>query len=169
MPDDRLDQLDYYTLLGVDERASAADIRRAFRRFARKYHPDRFAAATEDKRQRATDIYQRGSEGVQVLCDPEARKLYDIALAKGIRRLTAAQRDGAKRILEGAERKKRPREPKIRSTHARAYYDKAMKAIAAKNFRQAWKALKAAAQEEPDNPLINDRLAKVDALLRRSL
>ena len=44
-----------------------------------------------------------------------------------------------------------------------------MKAIASRNYRQAWKALKAAAQEEPDNPLINDRLAKVDALLRRSL
>lgn len=168
MPDDRLDQLDYYTLLGVEEHASAAEIRRAFRRFARKYHPDRYAAATENKRQRATDIYQRGSEGVQVLCDPDARKLYDIALAKGIRRLTAAQRDGAKRILEGSKRKN-AREPKIRSTHARAYYDKAMKAIASKNFRQAWKALRAAAQEEPDNPLINDRLAKVDALLRRNL
>lgn len=167
MPDDRLDQLDYYTLLGVDEKASTGEIRRAFRRFARKYHPDRYATAPEDKRRRATDIYQRGSEGVQVLCDPDARKLYDLALAKGILRLTAAQRDGARRILEGAK-KRTSRAPTIRSTHARAYYDKAMKALASRDYRSAWKALRAAAREEPGNPLIDDRLAKVGAALRRN-
>lgn len=168
MSDDRLDQLDYYTLLGVEETAGAVEVRRAFRRFARKYHPDRYAMATVEKRQRATEIYRRGSEGVQVLCDPDARRLYDAALARGIIRLTAAQRDGAQRILEGAKTSKR-REPKIRSTHARAYYDKAMRALEVRDYRAAWKALRAAAQEEPDNVLISDRLAKVDAALRRNL
>ncbi len=164
---DRLDQLDYYTLLGIQPDASEADVRRAFRKFARKYHPDRYSGAPADKRERANAIYRRGSEGVQVLCDPDARRLYDAALVKGIRRLTAAQRDGAARILarrEGTAKK----EPTIRSLQARAFYDRAMRALEAKDYRAAWKALRAAAQEEPDNPLITRRLAKVDAALRRS-
>lgn len=165
MPD-RLDQLDYYTLLGVEPTATEADVRRAFRVFARKYHPDRFAGATEEKRDRANEIYRRGSEGLQVLCDPDARRLYDIALEKGITRLTAAQREGAARILGKRERPEK-KEVVIRSVHARAYYEKALRAMAARDLRAAWKALKAALDEEPDNPLIRARLTKVDALLRR--
>lgn len=164
---DRLDQLDYYTLLGVDPASSAIDVRRAFRRFARKYHPDRFASAPAEKRERATEIYRRGSEGVQVLCDPDARRLYDLALAKGITRLTAAQREGAARILEKREQPKKRDDRVIRSVQARAYYEKAERAIEQRDFRAAWKALHAALQEEPNNPLIKKRLAKVDAILRR--
>jgi curved DNA-binding protein CbpA len=163
---DRLDLLDYYTLLGIEPTATEAEVRRAFRVFARKYHPDRYAGATQEKRDRANEIYRRGSEGVQVLCDPDARHLYDIALQKGITRLTAAQREGATRILEKREQPKR-KEVVIRSVHARAYYEKALRAMEARDLRAAWKALKAAAEEEPDNPLIGARLTKVDALLRR--
>lgn len=162
---DRLDLLDYYSLLGIEPTATEAQVRRAFRVFARKYHPDRFAGAPEEKRDRANEIYRRGSEGVQVLCDPDARRLYDIALEKGITRLTAAQREGAARILEKREQPKK-REVVIRSVNARAYYEKALRAMADRDLRAAWKALKSALEEEPDNPLIRARLAKVDAMLR---
>lgn len=169
MSHDRLDQLDYYTLLGVDPAAAEEEVRRAFRRFARKYHPDRYSAAEPEKRQRATEIYRRGSEGMQVLCDADARKLYDAALRKGILRLTAAQRDSARRILEQRTGPKKKSPPVIRSVQARAYYEKAQRAIEARDLRAAWKALKAAALEEPDNPLITKRLAKVETALRRNL
>src|SRR5262245_20119906 len=87
MSDDRLDQLDYYTLLGVAEDAEVAAIRRAFRTFALKYHPDRFAGEAPDSVARATAIYRRGSEALEVLSDPVARKAYDLALAGGELRL----------------------------------------------------------------------------------
>jgi curved DNA-binding protein CbpA len=168
MPTDTLDQLDYYTLLGIDASAGEDAVRRAFRKFARKYHPDRFAGAPAEKRERANEIYRRGSEGLQVLCDPDARRLYDVALKKGITRLTAAQREGAARILEKRDQPKK-QETVIRSVQARAYYEKARRAIDGKDFRGAWKALKAALAEEPENPIIQRGLAKVDAILRRNL
>lgn len=87
MSDDRLDRLDYYTLLGVEPDAALPDIRRAFRAFAIKYHPDRFAGVSDDNVARATAIYRRGSEALEVLSDPVARKAYDLALSKGELRL----------------------------------------------------------------------------------
>ena len=59
---DRLDQLDYYALFSIERGASADAIRAAVHAFARRYHPDRFAAAPEAKRERAETIYRRGAE-----------------------------------------------------------------------------------------------------------
>ncbi len=42
----RLEELDYYTLLGVERDADPSQIRKAFRAFARRYHPDRHAKTT---------------------------------------------------------------------------------------------------------------------------
>jgi curved DNA-binding protein CbpA len=97
MSADRLDLLDYYTLLGVAEDANAHQIKLAFRTFARKYHPDRHAAGPPERIARATQIYQRGSEAMQVLTDPTLRRGYDAAHARGALRLTPEERDRIKR------------------------------------------------------------------------
>ena len=62
-----LDQLDYYALLEVEDDATMREIKSAFRKFARKFHPDRFAGSNEAKIERAAQIYRRGSEAFQVL------------------------------------------------------------------------------------------------------
>jgi curved DNA-binding protein CbpA len=115
MDDDRLDQLDYYTLLGVDPKATVEEIRAAFRRFALRFHPDRHLAGGADRVARATAIYRRGSEALETLVDPTRRKAYDAVLAKGEVRLktdprsVSAQsartsRTGAGRSTLGASR-----------------------------------------------------------------
>jgi len=62
---------DYYKVLGVDKKASAEDIKKAYRRLARKYHPD-----TNDDTG-AEDRFKQISEAYDVLSDPEKRKAYD--------------------------------------------------------------------------------------------
>jgi molecular chaperone DnaJ len=63
---------DYYELLGVKKSASAEDIRKAFRRLARKYHPD---VNPGDKA--AEERFKAMSEANDVLSDPKKRKIYD--------------------------------------------------------------------------------------------
>ena len=63
---------DYYAALGVKKTASAEDIRKAFRKLARKYHPD---VNPGDKT--AEEKFKIISEANDVLSDPKKRKIYD--------------------------------------------------------------------------------------------
>src|SRR5258708_1295190 len=63
---------DYYEILGVKKSASADDIRKAFRKLARKYHPD---VNPGDKV--AEEKFKTLSEANDVLSDPKKRKVYD--------------------------------------------------------------------------------------------
>jgi molecular chaperone DnaJ len=63
---------DYYEILGVKKSASAEEIRKAFRKLARKYHPD---VNPGDKT--AEEKFKALSEANDVLSDPKKRKIYD--------------------------------------------------------------------------------------------
>src|SRR5271169_3234979 len=63
---------DYYGTLGVKKTASADEIRKAFRKLARKYHPD---VNPGDKS--AEEKFKTLSEANDVLSDPKKRKIYD--------------------------------------------------------------------------------------------
>ena len=67
-----MDYKDYYSVLGVDKSASLKDIKTAYRKLARKYHPD---VNPDDKT--AEEKFKEISEAYAVLSDPEKRKQYD--------------------------------------------------------------------------------------------
>lgn len=69
---------DFYAILGVSKDASDADIKKAYRKMARKYHPDTNSGTAESER-KFKDITEANS----VLSDPEDRQQYDAIRAMG--------------------------------------------------------------------------------------
>lgn len=67
-----MEYVDYYSILGLDKNASQDDVKKAYRKLARKYHPDLNPndAAAHKK-------FQQINEANEVLSDPEKRKKYD--------------------------------------------------------------------------------------------
>ena len=78
------DKKDYYAALGVKKSASADDIKKAFRKLARKHHPD---VNPGDKG--AEEKFKTISEAHEVLSDPKKRKIYD---QLGFTRITLIRR-----------------------------------------------------------------------------
>lgn len=64
--------LDYYQILGVDKSASDAEIKKAYRKVAMKYHPDKNPGDKE-----AEEKFKEAAEAYEVLRDPEKRQRYD--------------------------------------------------------------------------------------------
>ena len=67
-----LAERDYYEILGVDKNASDADIKKAYRKLAKKYHPD-----MNPNNKEAEQKFKEASEAYEVLSDPQKRAKYD--------------------------------------------------------------------------------------------
>ena len=65
---------DYYSILGVPKNAAEKDIKSAYRKLARKWHPD----ANPNNQKEAEEKFKEISEAYEVLGDPDKRKKYDV-------------------------------------------------------------------------------------------
>jgi molecular chaperone DnaJ len=72
---------DFYKTLGVSKTASADEIKKAYRKLARKHHPDANSGTGDADRDRAETRFKEISEAYDVLSDPARRKEYDEARA----------------------------------------------------------------------------------------
>ena len=63
---------DYYEILGVDRNASEDAIKKAYRKLAKKYHPD-----SNEGNSHAEEMFKQITEAYTVLSDKEKRRLYD--------------------------------------------------------------------------------------------
>jgi len=76
----RMENKDYYKILGVSRSASEEEIKKAYRKVAMQYHPDRNPGVHE-----AEDKFKTASEAYEVLRDPQKREIYDQYGIEGLR------------------------------------------------------------------------------------
>lgn len=67
-----MEEFEYYEVLGISKSADGGEIKKAYRKMALKYHPDRNEGSVE-----AEEKFKQVNEAYQVLSDPEKRSLYD--------------------------------------------------------------------------------------------
>ena len=68
---------DYYEVLGVDKKASADQIKSAYRKLALKWHPDRWVNGSDAEKKTAEENFKEAAEAYSVLSDPDKRARYD--------------------------------------------------------------------------------------------
>ncbi|HEY0393119.1 MAG TPA: DnaJ C-terminal domain-containing protein [Candidatus Elarobacter sp.] len=90
---------DYYALLGVPKNAPEKDIKSAYRKLARKWHPD----ANPDNARQAEEKFKDIQEAYEVLGDPEKRKKYDFLGSDWQRAAREAEQSRSYRQAQGAD------------------------------------------------------------------
>jgi len=142
-----LDSLDYFQVLKVDRNASPAELKAAFYRESRLYHPDRvFHVDDPALKANVHRVYKRVTEAWSVLRDEEKRRKY-------LADISGPQREQKLRWTEESEvERKRAREEEVGSTpNGRKFYAAGMAAVEAGRFDEALRNFKAALMYEPQN------------------
>lgn len=69
---------DYYEILGVDRNATEEDIKKAYRKLAAKWHPDRWVNSSDEEKKTAEEKIKEINEAYSVLSDSEKKQNYDM-------------------------------------------------------------------------------------------
>jgi curved DNA-binding protein CbpA len=163
-----LDQLDYFAVLKLTVAATPADIRSAYHRESRTYHPDRYAAVEDDAfREQVARIYRRINEAYTVLRDDARRRKYaaDVTGPDRSRKLRFSEEDEAE-VKEAAKR--RAVEQMGQTPNGRKFFATALVEIQAQRWDAAQRALKSALMYEPGNARFKEQLAAVDRELEKT-
>ena len=163
-----LDQLDYYAVLKLPHGASPADIKRAYYRESRAFHPDRFAAhPSAELRDIVGRIYKRVNEAYTVLRDDRKRTRY-LADVTGPDRQRKLRFTEAEEVAVKEEAKKKLEEQFGQTPNGRKFYASAMVELQAGRFDGAGRALRSALMYEPQNAKFKEMLAQVDRELEKT-
>ncbi len=152
-----IDQMDYYQILKVEQSATGGEIKRAYYRESRAFHPDKYYHLdNEELKANIHRIYKRITEAYTVLRDPEARAKYTADI-------NGPEREKKLRYTEAseAELKKQKEEQTGKTPQARQCYREAVLAMQQKRWEVAERQLNTALMYEPDNELFKSKLAEV--------
>ncbi len=90
----------YYSILGVTATATQAEIKNAYMKLARQYHPDRFT--DEQEKRKANALFAKITAAYRVLSDEKLRADYDKSLEKGVKNQDQVQETQAKNAFTRA-------------------------------------------------------------------
>jgi len=157
-----IDQLDYFAVLKLAATAAPAEIRAAYHRESRVYHPDRYAAVDDAGfREQIGRIYRRINEAYTVLRDDARRKKYagDVAGPDRARKLRFSEDDEA--AMKEAQ-KKRAVEQLGQTPNGRKIYASALADAQAGRWESAERNLKMALAYEPGNERFKELLVQAE-------
>lgn len=163
-----LDELDYYGVLKLPQAAGTAEIKAAYHRESRTFHPDRYAAVPSAELQALVGkIYRRVNEAYTVLRDEarRARYLQDINGPDRARKLRFTEVEEAQ-VKE--EQKRKVEEQLGQTPNGRKFYAAALAEIQAARWEAAERALKSALMYEPANARFKEQLAAVQVEVERT-
>jgi DnaJ-class molecular chaperone len=143
-----LDELDYFQILKVGQNASPAELKAAYYRESRAYHPDRFyQLPASDLKDAIGRIYKRINEAYVCLRDDTKRVKY-------LADILGAERQKKLRFVEASEQEmKKEKEQEVGATpQGRKFFMAGLGDMAAQRFASAERNFKMALTYEPNNP-----------------
>ena len=157
-----LDQIDYFAVLKLTAAATPGEIRAAYHRESRLYHPDRYAAVEDTNlRNHVGRIYRRINEAWTVLRDDARRCKYAADI-------TGPDRAGKLRLTEDAEaeekeaRKRRAAEQDGQTPNGRKFFAAAQADAQAGRWEAAERNLRLALAYEPANERFKELLSQAE-------
>ncbi|WP_373049184.1 J domain-containing protein [Vulgatibacter sp.] len=148
-----LDGLDYFQVLKVEKTASVGELKAAFYRESRQYHPDRvFHVDDPALKANVHKVYKRITEAWSVLRDDEKRRKY-------LADVSGPQREQKLRWTEESEvERKKAREEEVGTTpNGRKFFAAGVVALDAGRLDEAVRSFKAALMYEPQNPRYKEK------------
>lgn len=155
-----MEDLDYYQLLGLPRTAKADEVKTAFHRVAKIYHPDAHRHMPEHVRTSLHEVFKRMGEAYRILFDYGRRKRYDAQLAEG----------GKARMVETKREKKGPRSPdaELKTPAGKRCFLAALQAMKTKNYQNAKLQLQLALTHEGMNSKpVKDKMAELTDLMKK--
>ncbi|MCX7943877.1 MAG: DnaJ domain-containing protein [Deltaproteobacteria bacterium] len=150
-----IDEMDYYQILKVDRTASASEIKEAYYRETRIFHPDNFIHLTDKElKNRVLKISKLITEAYMILRDFEKRKRYDQQLS-----MSETGRD----IRYREDEVKQEIKEDINSPQAKKLYNQALVDIMQNRLHDAIKNLKLALAFEPNSQVIKRKIEELQS------
>ncbi len=163
-----LDQLDYYGVLKIQQTATPAEIKAAYYRESRAYHPDRYAALpSAELKEMIGKIYRRVNEAYTILRDDRKRVKY-LADMNGPERAQKLRFTEADEAQVKEEQKRKIEEQFGQTPNGRKFYAAALVELQAGRLDAALRALRSALMYEPANPRFKDQAAAIEKQLDAS-
>ena len=160
-----MDELDYFQILKVGQDASPSQIKAAYYRESRAYHPDRFFQLPNlDLKEAIGRIYKRINEAYVCLRDDTRR-------AKYLADVNGSERQKKLRFVEASEQElKKDKEQEVGSTpQGRKFFMAGLADMAAQRFAAAERNFKMALTYEPNNPNYKAKRDEAGKLIKNDM
>ena len=160
-----LDELDYFQILKISQGASPSDIKSAYYRESRAYHPDRFYhLGNLELKDSIGRIYKRINEAYVCLRD-------DVKRAKYLADISGPERQKKLRFVEASEQElKKDKEQEIGTTpQGRKFFMAGLSDMAAQRFAAAERNFKMALTFEPNNPNYKAKRDEAGKLIKNDM